>query len=283
MTRPTRRAPHSRRHKHAAACIAWPHAGMLSARCWCLRRASLHWVLCASAPHACCGLVQGVYKQLVEVFRSQGVESAPGEGSSFDPAVHDAIMREEDDSVADGTVLQVRPCFLPALHRTLHERVPGRAWVAAYKRTACTSQACVNAKEEWCAGHAAGLCGGRQAHPACHGEGESSSSQPLYCSRSCWLASVALCAPQHQPGLPAGSPCSLDAQNDVSHSPCSIITFPVCRCRTLMQHSHLQHHQMPVLWRMHLMTDARYVQCGRCSYTTLVRGLSRPRVWGHWM
>ena len=48
-----------------------------------------------------------MYKQLVEVFRSLGVQSAPGEGASFDPEVHDAIMREEDDSVADGTVLQV--------------------------------------------------------------------------------------------------------------------------------------------------------------------------------
>ena len=52
--------------------------------------------------------VQGVYKQLVEAFRGLGVQSVPGEGASFDPEVHDAIMREEDDSVADGTVLQVR-------------------------------------------------------------------------------------------------------------------------------------------------------------------------------
>ena len=39
--------------------------------------------------------------------RSLGVESAPGEGAAFDPEVHEAIMREEDDSVEDGTVLQV--------------------------------------------------------------------------------------------------------------------------------------------------------------------------------
>ena len=44
---------------------------------------------------------------MVELMRSLGVESAPGEGAAFDPEVHEAIMREEDDSVEDGTVLQV--------------------------------------------------------------------------------------------------------------------------------------------------------------------------------
>ena len=51
--------------------------------------------------------LQGVYKQMVELMRSLGVESAPGEGAAFDPNVHEAIMREEDDSVEDGTILQV--------------------------------------------------------------------------------------------------------------------------------------------------------------------------------
>ena len=46
---------------------------------------------------------------MVELMRSLGVESAPGEGAPFDPNVHEAIMREEDDSVEDGTVLQVCP------------------------------------------------------------------------------------------------------------------------------------------------------------------------------
>ena len=41
--------------------------------------------------------LQGVYKQMVELMRSLGVESAPGEGAAFDPNVHEAIMREEDE------------------------------------------------------------------------------------------------------------------------------------------------------------------------------------------
>lgn len=52
------------------------------------------------------GFLQGVYKQMVEVFRSLGVEAVPGVGAPFDPEVHDAIMREENDEVPDGTVLK---------------------------------------------------------------------------------------------------------------------------------------------------------------------------------
>lgn len=43
---------------------------------------------------------------MVEVFRSLGVEAVPGVGAPFDPEVHDAIMREENDEVPDGTVLK---------------------------------------------------------------------------------------------------------------------------------------------------------------------------------
>jgi hypothetical protein len=50
--------------------------------------------------------VQGVYKQMVEAFRSLGVEAVPGPGNLFDPEVHEAIMREENDDVPDGTVLK---------------------------------------------------------------------------------------------------------------------------------------------------------------------------------
>lgn len=35
-----------------------------------------------------------------------GVTAVPGEGSPFDPAVHDAIMRERSEDVPDGSVLQ---------------------------------------------------------------------------------------------------------------------------------------------------------------------------------
>ena len=50
--------------------------------------------------------MQGVYKQMVEAFRYLGVEAVPGPGNLFDPEVHEAIMREENDDVPDGTVLK---------------------------------------------------------------------------------------------------------------------------------------------------------------------------------
>lgn len=48
----------------------------------------------------------GLQKQLLDAFRGVGVTPVPGEGSPFDPNVHEAVMRELDDSVPDGTVLQ---------------------------------------------------------------------------------------------------------------------------------------------------------------------------------
>lgn len=53
-----------------------------------------------------CVMAQGLYKQMVEVFKSLGVEAVPGVGQPFDPNVHEAIMREPNDSMPDGTVLQ---------------------------------------------------------------------------------------------------------------------------------------------------------------------------------
>ena len=62
------------------------------------------------SPHfrltVCCWGMQGVYKQMVEAFRSLGVEAVPGPGNLFDPEVHEAIMREENDELPDGTVLK---------------------------------------------------------------------------------------------------------------------------------------------------------------------------------
>jgi molecular chaperone GrpE len=49
---------------------------------------------------------QGLYKQMVELFRSLGLEAVPGAGEPFDPEVHEAIMREPSDEVPDGTVLE---------------------------------------------------------------------------------------------------------------------------------------------------------------------------------
>lgn len=48
---------------------------------------------------------QGLYKQMVEIMKSLGVEAVPTTGMSFDPAIHEAIMQEESTEVADGTVL----------------------------------------------------------------------------------------------------------------------------------------------------------------------------------
>ncbi|KAK9901332.1 hypothetical protein WJX75_007117 [Coccomyxa subellipsoidea] len=52
------------------------------------------------------GAYQGVYKQMVEAFRSLGVETVAGVGTPFDPEFHEAIMREERDDIPDGTVLK---------------------------------------------------------------------------------------------------------------------------------------------------------------------------------
>ena len=43
---------------------------------------------------------------MVEVFRTLGVDAVPGVGQPFDPSFHDAVMREQNDDVPDGTVLQ---------------------------------------------------------------------------------------------------------------------------------------------------------------------------------
>ena len=43
---------------------------------------------------------------MVEVFKGLGVEAVPGVGQPFDPNVHEAIMREPNETMPDGTVLQ---------------------------------------------------------------------------------------------------------------------------------------------------------------------------------
>lgn len=48
----------------------------------------------------------GLHKQLLDAFAAVGVVPVPGEGAPFDPAVHDAVMREPNEDVPDGTVLQ---------------------------------------------------------------------------------------------------------------------------------------------------------------------------------
>ena len=53
-----------------------------------------------------CPPLQSLYKQMVEIFRTLGVDAVPGVGQPFDPNFHDAVMREQNDDVPDGTVLQ---------------------------------------------------------------------------------------------------------------------------------------------------------------------------------
>lgn len=48
---------------------------------------------------------QGLYKQMVEILRALGVDAVDTVGAPFDPALHEAIMREPSDEVPDGTVL----------------------------------------------------------------------------------------------------------------------------------------------------------------------------------
>lgn len=49
---------------------------------------------------------QGLYKQMVELFRGLGLEAVAGAGQPFDPEVHEAILREPSNEVPDGTVLE---------------------------------------------------------------------------------------------------------------------------------------------------------------------------------
>jgi len=49
---------------------------------------------------------QGLYRQLVDLLKTQGVEAVPTEGSPFDPELHEAIAREACGPEADGAVTQ---------------------------------------------------------------------------------------------------------------------------------------------------------------------------------
>lgn len=49
---------------------------------------------------------QNLYRQTVEIFRNLGLEAVPTVGTPFDPEMHDGVMREENDDVPDGEVLE---------------------------------------------------------------------------------------------------------------------------------------------------------------------------------
>jgi len=49
---------------------------------------------------------QLLHKQLIESLEAEGLKSVPGEGSPFDPNVHEAIMREESDDIAEDHIIE---------------------------------------------------------------------------------------------------------------------------------------------------------------------------------
>lgn len=49
---------------------------------------------------------QGIYKQLVDCLKRIGVSPMRPEGKMFDPALHEAVMRESTDQYPEGTVVE---------------------------------------------------------------------------------------------------------------------------------------------------------------------------------
>ena len=49
---------------------------------------------------------QGLYKQLVDVFKQLGVSPMRVEGEAFDPSLHEAVLREPSDDHLDGVVME---------------------------------------------------------------------------------------------------------------------------------------------------------------------------------
>jgi hypothetical protein len=53
-------------------------------------------------------LAQGLYKQMVDIMKGLGVDAVETVGAPFDPELHEAIMREPNDEVPDGTAQERR-------------------------------------------------------------------------------------------------------------------------------------------------------------------------------
>ena len=49
---------------------------------------------------------QGLYKQLVDVFKQLGVSPMRVEGEAFDPSLHEAVLREPSDDHLEGVVIE---------------------------------------------------------------------------------------------------------------------------------------------------------------------------------
>lgn len=50
--------------------------------------------------------VEMTFHQLLDVFKSLGVEEIPAEGETFDPNLHDAVMHIEDENYGDNVIVQ---------------------------------------------------------------------------------------------------------------------------------------------------------------------------------
>lgn len=49
---------------------------------------------------------QGLYRNMVDIFKAMGLAAVPTVGAEFDPNLHDAIQREEVTDQPDGVVLE---------------------------------------------------------------------------------------------------------------------------------------------------------------------------------
>ena len=47
-----------------------------------------------------------LHKQLLETLEAEGLKVVPGEGEPFDPNMHEAIMREESEDVAEDHIME---------------------------------------------------------------------------------------------------------------------------------------------------------------------------------
>ena len=89
---------------------------------------------------------QGLYKQMVDLLRTLGVEPVPTVGTPFDPEIHEAIMREASNAHPDGTVLvEFRKGF------RLGDKLLRAAMVQVRERAVCV-HATSRGEPPWCVG-----------------------------------------------------------------------------------------------------------------------------------
>ncbi len=97
---------------------------------------------------------QGLYKQFVDLLRSLGIEAVPTTGTPFDPAIHEAIMREPND--------EVRACPVPHVGaRRNSSSLLGHGWMLVVGKrrhaAACLSlRRCLTARCWWSSARASG-------------------------------------------------------------------------------------------------------------------------------